>query len=102
MNGNIVLNVVNHFNDDSVTFSCYDSRTRKLSIDSYNALCLTKSCNILQFDLQKGKWKKITLSKCKLISKLLNRMHFLSQIKKIMIMKCNAIHIHQTCNALLF
>lgn len=72
MNGNIVLNVVNHFHDDSVAFSCYDSRTRKLSIDGYNALCLAKSCDILQFDLQKGKWKKITLSKCKLISKLLN------------------------------
>ena len=68
MDCNIVLNMVNHFNHKSIAFSCYDSRTRKLSIDSYNALGFAKPCDILQFDLQKGKLGKIIISKGRLIS----------------------------------
>lgn len=53
MDGNIVLDVVDHFDQKAITFSGYDARSWKLTIYCYNALCVTKSCHILQFDLQK-------------------------------------------------
>ena len=36
MNCNIVLNMVNHLNDDPITFSCYNPRPWELPVDSNN------------------------------------------------------------------
>lgn len=53
MDGNVVVYVVDHFDQKAVTLSGYNARSRKLTIYRYNALCVAKSCHILQFDLQK-------------------------------------------------
>ena len=52
MQGDIVLDMVNHFDQDPVAFPCYDSRPRELPINAHNALCLAEPSNVLQLYLQ--------------------------------------------------
>ena len=40
MDCDIVLDMVNHLNDDPITFSCYDPRAWELSIDGNDTFCL--------------------------------------------------------------
>lgn len=58
MNRDVVLDMINHFNKDTVTFSSYNARSRKLPIYCHNALCMAKSGHILQLDLEKTEGKK--------------------------------------------
>lgn len=51
MDGDVVLYMVNHFDNKTITLPCYDPRPRKLTIDSDHALCVTKSSYILVIDL---------------------------------------------------
>lgn len=46
MKGDIVLDMVSHFNQYGVTFPSNDPRPWKLPVDCYYALCLTQSCHI--------------------------------------------------------
>jgi hypothetical protein len=48
MQGDIVLDMVNHFDQDPVVFPCYDLRP----INGHNALCLADPRNVLQLYLQ--------------------------------------------------
>lgn len=54
MEGDIVLNMIDHLDHQPVAFPCYDSRPRKLPIHGHNALCLTKSRHTLRLDLLKA------------------------------------------------
>lgn len=47
MEGEVVLNTIDHLDHKPVTFPCYDPRPRKLPVDSHNALCLTKPFHIM-------------------------------------------------------
>ena len=47
MEGDIVLDMVNHFNQEPVTFPCNDTRPWELPVNGHNALCLAESCHIL-------------------------------------------------------
>lgn len=40
MDGDIVLDMVNHFNHEPVTFPCDDPRSGELPVNCHNALCL--------------------------------------------------------------
>lgn len=40
MDGDIVLDMVNHFNHEPVTFPCDDPRSGDLPVNCHNALCL--------------------------------------------------------------
>lgn len=44
MYADIALDMVNDFNNDTVTFSGHDSRPRELPIDSHHALCVAQPC----------------------------------------------------------
>lgn len=47
MEGDIVLDMINHFNQKPVAFPCYDTRPRELPVNGHNALSLAESCNVL-------------------------------------------------------
>lgn len=51
MNGDVVGDMINHFNKEIVALPCYNPRSRKLPVNCYNALCMAQPCDILQFDL---------------------------------------------------
>lgn len=53
MNANIVLDMINHLNKNTVTLPGHDSRAWKLSINGYDALGMTQSRHILHCDLKK-------------------------------------------------
>lgn len=52
MDGDIILDMVNHFNEKTVTLPCYNAWPRKLPIYCQNALCMAQSRHILQFDIK--------------------------------------------------
>ena len=58
MDGDIILDMVNHFNEKTVTLPCYNAWPRKLPIYCQNALCMAQSRHILQFDLHNISNKK--------------------------------------------
>lgn len=53
MDGDVVVNMINHFYNEIIALPCYNPRSRKLSIYCYDALCMAQPCHILQFDLWK-------------------------------------------------
>lgn len=52
MDGDIVLDMVDNLNHNAVTFSCNDSRTRKLPVHGHYAFRLAQSRHILHFNLE--------------------------------------------------
>ncbi|WVZ03879.1 hypothetical protein V8G54_024685 [Vigna mungo] len=46
--GDIVGNMIDHLNHNSVTFSCSNSRTRELPVHCNHALCVAQPRNISQ------------------------------------------------------
>lgn len=57
MDGDVVWNMIDHLNYDSVTLSSNNSRPRKLPINCHNGLCVAQSSNIFQLYLEKQKQK---------------------------------------------
>ena len=60
MDGDVVWDMVHHFNKKAITLPSYNARSRKLPIYRHNALRVAKPCHILQFDLprkQSKLWK---------------------------------------------
>lgn len=51
MNRNVVGDMVNHFDKQSVTFPSNNTRSRKLAIHCHNALSMAQTCHILHFNL---------------------------------------------------
>jgi hypothetical protein len=51
MDGDVVLDMVNHFNEEAITLPSNNSRPWKLAVYSYNALGVAQPCHILQLDL---------------------------------------------------
>ena len=47
MDGDVVLDMVNHIDKKVITLPSYNARPRKLPIYSNNALCVAQSCDIL-------------------------------------------------------
>lgn len=47
MEGDIVLDMVNHFDQEAVAFPCDDPRPRELPVNSDSAFCLAESGHIL-------------------------------------------------------
>ena len=47
MDGDIVLNMVSHFDKKTVSLPSYNARSWKLAIHCHNALCVAQSCHIL-------------------------------------------------------
>lgn len=61
MDTDIIWDVINHLDDDSIAFSSDNPWPRKFAIDSHNALSVAQSGNILQPYLKKlGREKKYT------------------------------------------
>ena len=57
MDGDIVLDMVNHLNHHSISFPSNDVRSWKLPIHTHNALRVAQSCHILQLDLERFQQK---------------------------------------------
>lgn len=57
MDADVVWNMIDHLNYDSVTLSSNNSRPRELPINCHNGLCVAQSCNIFQLYLEKQKQK---------------------------------------------
>lgn len=53
MDGDVVVNMINHFYKEIIALPRYNPRSRKLSIYCYDALCMAQPCQILQLDLRK-------------------------------------------------
>ena len=51
VDGNIVWDMINDFNEQTIPLSSYNPRTGEFSIHSNNALAVAQSCHILQLDL---------------------------------------------------
>lgn len=59
MYADIALDIVNHLNNDTVTFSGHDSRPRELPIDGHHALRMTQPCDVGHLDLGKAMYSRI-------------------------------------------
>jgi hypothetical protein len=53
VDGDIVVDMVDHLDKKAVTLPSNNARPRKLTIYCHNALAVAQSCYILQCDLQK-------------------------------------------------
>lgn len=62
MQGYIVVDVIDDFDQEAVAFPGDDSRPRELPVNGHDGLCLAEPCDILQLYLQRiwqqsYKWK---------------------------------------------
>jgi hypothetical protein len=53
VDGDIVVDMVDHLDKKAVTLPSYNARPRKLSVYCHYALVVAQSCYILQYNLQK-------------------------------------------------
>lgn len=72
MNGNIVCNMINQFNNDLITFPCHQWRPWELTVNTENASCMTQSGHIMVIDLHLRKSYKIRTGKTNLTRENLN------------------------------
>lgn len=60
MYGNVVCDMINHLNNDSITFPCHQRRPRKLSVDTDNAPRMAQPRHVEVVDLTIFKEKLLT------------------------------------------
>lgn len=58
MDGDVVWNMIDHFNYQSVAFSSNNSRPGELPIDCYHTLCVAQSGHVFQPYLKRNKREK--------------------------------------------
>lgn len=81
MQANIVLNIVNHRNNNSITFSSYNFRPRKLAVDCHYALLVAQSREFVHLYLQKHG------SKC-YINPLISCDHLVKIVRRTLKVQC--------------